>query len=364
MPRVEDEVSTDEDFDALHDSDQMPEYASEGNLSSRQDVQPVNLASRLSVAICSSGINTDQVYTEDTIEIPENPADIRERENERMRHQCRFQQAVDRMIETESHGAFSRYESQFRSSIPIVRPSVSGPACTYIYGKVHDLVVCVVIYMMIDPNLIGLVAPKTSEEYFSNTVDIDTLAKFLKEYFDKTPSTVVFDHGDSLQYKSEDSTVDEDMMHMLDVFENLDAFHDGDQMPELVSDGNGSSPSSEGGDQMPELVSDGNGSSPEPAACENVKQLLTQQGNDGQGKPWIDRFIWAPQVSFLGFPAPYPGDSNIDWKVGVGDGDGEATATATRLLLTEEEEEEEAAAAAGRRPAAGWRRLQRRRQQQ
>ena len=49
---------------------------------------------------------------------------------------------------------------------------------------------------------------------------------------------------------------------MLDVIENLDAFHDGDQMPELVSDGNGSSPPSEGGDQMPELVSDGNGSSP------------------------------------------------------------------------------------------------------
>ena len=160
MPRVE-------DFDALHDSDQMPEHASEGNLSSRQDAQPVNFASRLSVAIRSSGINTELVYTEDTIEIPENPADIpafRERENERMRHQCRFQQAVDRMIETESHGAFSLYESQFRSSIPIVRPSVSGPACTYIYGKVNDLVVCVVIYMMIDPNLMVLVAPKTSEE--------------------------------------------------------------------------------------------------------------------------------------------------------------------------------------------------------
>jgi len=82
-------VSTDEDFDALHDSDQMPEHASEGNLSSRQDAQPVNLASRLSEAIRSSGINTDQeVISEDTIEIPENPADMpafRERENERMR---------------------------------------------------------------------------------------------------------------------------------------------------------------------------------------------------------------------------------------------------------------------------------------
>jgi hypothetical protein len=41
--------------------------------------------------------------------------------------------------------------------------------------------------------------------------------------------------------------IDEDMMDMLDVTENLDAFHDGDQMPELVSDGNGSSPPSEGG---------------------------------------------------------------------------------------------------------------------
>ena len=35
-----------------------------------------------------------------------------------------------------------------------------------------------------------------------------------------------------------------------------------DQMPQLVSDGNGSSPPSEGCDQMPQLVSDGNGSSP------------------------------------------------------------------------------------------------------
>ena len=128
---------------------------------------------------------------------------------------------------------------------------------------------------------------KTPEEYFSNTVDIDTLARFLKEYFDRTPpspgedgygrgpdaegaalsppaaATVAFDHGDSLQYRSEDSTVDEEMMDMLDIIENFDAFfHDGDQMPELVSDGNGSSPPSEGGDQMPELVSDGNGSSP------------------------------------------------------------------------------------------------------
>ena len=187
MTRVEEEVSTDEDFDALHDSDQMPEHASEGNVSSRQDAQPVNLASRLLDALRSSGINTEQIYTEDTLEIPADILVFRERENERRRHQCQFQQAVDRMIETESHGAFSRYESQFRSSIPIVRPRVWSQACIRIYGKVHDLVVCVVIYMMIDPNLIGLVAPKTSEEYFSNTVDIDTLAKFLKEYFDRTP---------------------------------------------------------------------------------------------------------------------------------------------------------------------------------
>ena len=37
------------------------------------------------------------------------------------------------------------------------------------------------------------------------------------------------------------------MNHMLDVIENLETFHDGDQMPELVSDGNESSPPSEGG---------------------------------------------------------------------------------------------------------------------
>ena len=94
MPRVEEEVSTDEDFDALHDSDQMPEHASEGNLSSRQDAQPVNLASRLSVAIRSSGINTEQLHTEDTQEIPADILVFREREDERRRHQCQLQQAL------------------------------------------------------------------------------------------------------------------------------------------------------------------------------------------------------------------------------------------------------------------------------
>ena len=35
----------------------------------------------------------------------------------------------------------------------------------------------------------------------------------------------------------------------------------------------------------------------EPAiACENVKQWLTLQGNDCQGKPWIDRFFFAQQI--------------------------------------------------------------------
>ena len=66
VPRVEEEVSTDEDFDAFHDSDHRPEYVSEGNLSSRQAAQPVNLASRLSVAIRSSSTNTEQVYTSTT----------------------------------------------------------------------------------------------------------------------------------------------------------------------------------------------------------------------------------------------------------------------------------------------------------
>jgi len=35
----------------------------------------------------------------------------------------------------------------------------------------------------------------------------------------------------------------------------------------------------------------------EPAiACENAKQWVTQQGNDGQGKPLIDRVFWAPHI--------------------------------------------------------------------
>ena len=72
-----------------------------------------------------------------------------------------------------------------------------GPNITRIYGKVHDLVVCVEFYHMMDANFITLWSPKSPHEDFSRTVDIDSLARFLKEYFDKTPITIVLDATDS-----------------------------------------------------------------------------------------------------------------------------------------------------------------------
>ena len=72
-----------------------------------------------------------------------------------------------------------------------------GPVITRIYGKVHDLVVCVAFYQEMDTNLITLWAPKGPHEHFSRTVDIDSFARFLKEYFDKTPITIVLDATNS-----------------------------------------------------------------------------------------------------------------------------------------------------------------------
>ena len=157
------------------------------------------LMTRISMAIRCSG--TEQWYTEKT----EDMADFNEkvapeqaeREEERMRHERQFQQAVDGIIH-DSRGAFSREESQFTSSLPTLSIGISvfGPVITRIYGKVHDLVVCVAFYQEMDTNFITLWAPMGPHEHFSRTVDIDSFAKFLKEYFDKTPITIVLDATD------------------------------------------------------------------------------------------------------------------------------------------------------------------------
>ncbi len=63
-----------------------------------------------------------------------------------------------------------------------------------VYGIVHDLVVQVSIYVAKYQNVIGFHAQQTFEQSATSyTIHIDMVAKFLKEYFDKTPIT-----GDSL----------------------------------------------------------------------------------------------------------------------------------------------------------------------
>ena len=62
---------------------------------------------------------------------------------------------------------------------------------------VHDLVVRASIYVTQYRNVIGIDVPQTPDKSASlYTIHIDTVAKFLKEYFDKTPITVVLDNSD------------------------------------------------------------------------------------------------------------------------------------------------------------------------
>ena len=74
--------------------------------------------------------------------------------------------------------------------------------CILVYGIVHDLVVRASIYLTQYRNVIGIDVPQTPDLTASlYTIHIDTVAKFLTEYFDKTPNvtqpiTVVLDNSD------------------------------------------------------------------------------------------------------------------------------------------------------------------------
>ncbi len=69
--------------------------------------------------------------------------------------------------------------------------------CILVYGIVHDLVVRASIYLTQYRNVIGIDVPQTPDKSATfYTIHIDTVAKFLKEYFDKTPITVVLDNSD------------------------------------------------------------------------------------------------------------------------------------------------------------------------
>ena len=67
----------------------------------------------------------------------------------------------------------------------------------YVYGLVHDFVVRVSIYLTQYRNVIRIDVPQTPDKSATlYTININNVAKFLKEYFDKTPITVVLDNSD------------------------------------------------------------------------------------------------------------------------------------------------------------------------
>ena len=114
-----------------------------------------------------------------------------------------LEQVVNWIIANESNGDFSRDAWQFitrfpinKREIPIIRTNVSYP-CILVYGIVHDLIVRASIYLTQYRNVIGIDVPQTPDKSATlYTIDINTVAKFLKEYFDKTPITVFLDNSD------------------------------------------------------------------------------------------------------------------------------------------------------------------------
>ena len=69
--------------------------------------------------------------------------------------------------------------------------------CILVYGIMHDLVVRTSIYLTQYRNVIGINVPQTPDKSATfYTIHIDTIAKFLKEYFDKSPITVVLYNSD------------------------------------------------------------------------------------------------------------------------------------------------------------------------
>ena len=101
---------------------------------------------------------------------------------------------LDWIIKNESYGDFSRDASYFRGKLLIVPDQRIQPSSICVYGNVHDLVVCIQIYMTQYRNVIAFTTPLTPEQTITCYVtDPDTIADFLKEYFDKKSITIVLD---------------------------------------------------------------------------------------------------------------------------------------------------------------------------
>ena len=121
---------------------------------------------------------------------------------------------IDWIIANVSNGDFSRDACQFIRMIPVATREIPiigtrstlgwnvhdggwNVPCILVYGIVHDLVVRASIYLTQYRNVIGIDVPQTPDKSATlYTIHIDTVAKFLKEYFDKTPINVVLDNSD------------------------------------------------------------------------------------------------------------------------------------------------------------------------
>ena len=162
------------------------------------DAQRIALLTRLATASRSAGFDADKQFTHE---------DLRRMENDAKSQAETTHEEVDEVVEwiiaNESNGDFSRDASQFMTRIPIkkreieiIRTNVAYP-CILVYGIVHDLIVRASIYLTTFRNVIGIDVPQTPENLLHSTPSTSTLSpNFLKEYFDKTPITVVLDNSD------------------------------------------------------------------------------------------------------------------------------------------------------------------------
>jgi len=173
------------------------------------DAQRIALLTRLATASRSAGFDSDKKFTPEDLRRMEIDAKSAETTIEEM------DEFVDWIIANESNGDFSRDAWELMDRIPIMNRRIgiirtnAGYPCILVCGIVRDLIAQVCIYLTTYRNVIGISVPHTpdksglclqnhpqhkSAELYTN--NINNVAKFLKEYFDKTPITVVLDNSD------------------------------------------------------------------------------------------------------------------------------------------------------------------------
>jgi hypothetical protein len=173
------------------------------------DAQRIALLTRLATASRSAGFDSDKKFTPEDLRRMEIDAKSAETTIEEM------DEFVDWIIANESNGDFSRDAWELMDRIPIMNRRIAimrtnaGYPSILVCGIVSGLIAQVCIYLTTYQNVIGISVPHTpdksglclqnhpqhkSAELYTN--NINNVAKFLKEYFDKTPITVVLDNSD------------------------------------------------------------------------------------------------------------------------------------------------------------------------